>query len=945
MKHFFLALITLAGSTITAQAQQGMVKGKLVEFDTRKALQGATVSLKSTKDSTIKEQTLTNIQGEFSFTNLSVEPYILFITQVGYDSIIKEVQFNEAIADLGTIVSTRGSKELSGVTVVGRQAMVQMKGDTIQMNADQFKVNPDATSEELLRKAPGITIENGVVKAGGEQVNKITVDGRDFFGDDAAATLRNLPAEVVDKIQVFDRLSEQAQVTGIDDGNTAKSINIVTKANMRNGQFGRAFAGFGTDNHYLAGGNMSFFKGARRISIVGLANDVNQQNFTELDLLGATGSGGRGGERKMRGGWGSGNSGFLIGQQPGVNKTYSMGINYNDEWSKKLSVSGSYFFNLRNSANDESIFREYAPVLRDSVKFYDENTLSSNQNNNHRANFRIDYKIDSFNSILVTPSINIQQYASESNMNGLNLFANKTIQSQTENLNTSDRYALRVNNNILYRRTFRTAKRSFSLNIRTGINNNDNENYLDAFTTYFKGPADINDSTRQFRDQLTNSYDISLNANYSEPVGQKGILQFQYSPSFNINKADQKTYEFENGTGKYSSFDSSLSNVFESNYNTHRGGITYRMGDRNKSIAIGLDGQAATLTSERIFPTATNVKRNFTNLLPNAMINYPLGTKSSVRIFYRTSTNPPSVNQLQDVINYSNPLQVSTGNPNLEQQYAHRFGLRYQFANTQKGQSLFVNFFGTQTNNYVANATYRAVNDSVLTPTVTLYRGAQLTKPVNLDGQYNLNTFVTFGMPLKSIKSNLNVNAGIGYNKTPGLVNNVENISTTLSYTTGIVIASNISQYVDFTVNYTASFSNAEFSLTPNNNQRYITQNGGIRLNLLNKKGWLFNNEINNQNYSGLTDGFNQNFWLWNMAVAKKFLKNDKAELRLSVFDLLNQNQSITRNVTESYIEDQLTQVVKQYFMLTFTLNLKNFGTAQQRSMNRGNEDNFRMRF
>ena len=251
MKHILSALFLLAGISTTALAQLPALKGKLIEADSRNALQGATVSLTGLTDTTVKLNVITNREGEFSFTNMMSQPYQLRITQIGYDSVSREIQWNQQTQDLGMIVTAKSAKELSGVTVVGRQAMVQMKGDTIQMNADQFKVNPDATSEDLLRKAPGITIENGTVKAGGEQVQKVTVDGRDFFGDDAAATLRNLPAEVVDKIQVFDRLSDQAQVTGIDDGNTSKSINIVTKVNMRNGQFGRVFAGFGTDNYYL----------------------------------------------------------------------------------------------------------------------------------------------------------------------------------------------------------------------------------------------------------------------------------------------------------------------------------------------------------------------------------------------------------------------------------------------------------------------------------------------------------------------------------------------------------------------------------------------------------------------------------------------------------------------------------------------------------------------
>ena len=947
MKMRFQLLLAFFVLTASGFAQSPSVKGVLLDADSRQPVAGVTIKLINGADSTHFLNAVSDKEGAFLFTGLNAGQYYLSATSVGYDTLNKEVVLNNTAVDLGMLTMNKAAKELTAVVVVGKQALVQMKGDTVQFNADQFKVNPDATSEDMLRKAPGITIENGTVKVGGEQVKKVTVDGRDFFGDDAAATLRNLPAEVVDKIQVFDKLSDQAQFTGIDDGNTSKSINIVTKVNMRNGQFGRVFAGYGTDNHYLAGGNMSFFNGARRFSIVGLANDVNQQNFTELDLLGATGGGGRGGFRGGGGGGGrrgGGNDGsFLVGQQPGVNKTYSIGINYNDEWSKKLTVSGSYFYNLRNSSNAESLTREYSPVV-DSVKFYDQNSSSSNKNYNHRANFRFEYKIDSANSILVTPSINIQHYDSYNDLAGLNYFDNTEKVSATANINSSKRDAYNISNNILYRHSFKKPRRTFSINLRTGLNNSDGESYLDAFTTYFKGPVSLIDSTLQFSDQLTKSYDLSANINYTEPVGKNGMVQFSYNPSLNINKSDQQTFEFEKASGKYNDLDTSLSNVFESNYNTQRGGISFRKGDRNKMISFGLDVQSAMLNSERVFPTSTTVERSFTNLLPSAMINYPLSKKSSVRLFYRTSTNAPSVRQLQDVINYSNPLLISTGNPDLKQQYAHRLGLRYQFANTQKGQSLFVNMFGSTTDNYVGSATYRATKDSVLTNTVTLFRGSQLSKPINMNGQYNLNTFVTFGMPLNFIKTNMNLNAGVTYNKTPGLINNVKNISTAIAYNAGIVFASNISEYIDFTLNYNVSMNDSRFSLQSQNNNKYISQNGGVKLNLLTKNGWVFNNDVSNQNYSGLTNGFNQNYWLWNMAIAKKFLKSQRGELRLSVFDMLNQNQSISRTIDDNYVEDLRTQVVKQYFMLTFTLNLKNFGTAAQ-SNNQRNSDNFRMRF
>lgn len=928
-------------------AQVPVLTGTIKDAETRQPLVGATVKVSSPSDST---SVLTDSKGVFEFTNLiKGNTYKLTASFLGYELLIKEIIWADSTIRFGDIMVNKEAKTLTGVTVVGTPAPVRQKADTVEMNASQFKVNPDANTEDLIKKAPGITVEGGQVKVGGEEVRKVTVDGRDFFGDDASATLRNLPAEVVDKIQVFDRMSDQAQFTGVDDGNTAKSINIVTKPNMRNGQFGRIFVGYGTDNHYLAGGNMSFFKNNRRISLVGLTNDVNQQNFAEMDLLGVTSSSNRnmgggggfrggGGGRPGGGGFGGfgggGGGGFLIGQQPGVSKTNSIGINFNDKWGQKIDVSGSYFFNNRKISNLEDLTREYF-LTADSSQFYDQSTISSNNNYNHRASFRFDYKIDSFNSILITPSINIQKYSSISDLEGVNYMSETDILSRTENFSTSSRLAKNFNNNLLFRHSFRKKGRTFSVNLSTGINNNEGETFNDAFSTYFKGTTNVTDSVRQFRDQLTKGYQINGSINYTEPIGKKGaIMEFRYNPSFTSNESTQETFNMD-GSGKYSEFDTSLSNVFENTYLTQRGGISFRKGDRNNQISFGLDFQSSTLESEQVFPYTAIVKRSFTNFLPNAQINLPVTKRANVRIFYRSFTNPPSVNQLQDVINNTNPLLISTGNPELNQQYSHRLGARYQYTNTQKGHSLFFNLFGSTASDYVATATYIAQDDSVLNPSVTLFKGSQLTKPINLDGQWNINTFMTFGMPLKFIKTNMNLNAGFVYNRTPGMINNEKLFTKSYNFNTGAVFSSNISQYVDFTLSYSGNFNNA---VSNENSQKYIMHTGSFRLNLLSKKGWVFNNDISNQTYTGLSSGFNENYWLWNMAVGKKFLKDQRGELRLSVFDLLKQNQSISRTVTETYLEDVNTKVLQQYFMLTFTYSLKNFGKPPARQ-NQGGDN------
>ena len=320
---------------LTSHAQTSSISGNLQDDTNKKPVRGATISLLLRRDSTLVKNALSDSAGYFNFSNIVKDSFIVTINAIDYQQYVSLVVLKDSSIDLGTLSLIRQGKDLSNVTIVAKAPPVSQKGDTTQYSASQYKVNPDATAEELIKKMPGITVDKaGTVTAQGEQVKKVTVDGKDYFGDDATATLKNLPAEIIDKIQVFDRLSDQAQFTGFDDGNSSKSINIVTKTGNRNGQFGRIYAGYGTDDRYAAGGNVSFFKGDRRLSLVGLFNNINQQNFGNEDLLGVTSSaaGGRGGGGRSGGNrGGGGNSGnannFLVGQQNGISTTNAFGIN------------------------------------------------------------------------------------------------------------------------------------------------------------------------------------------------------------------------------------------------------------------------------------------------------------------------------------------------------------------------------------------------------------------------------------------------------------------------------------------------------------------------------------------------------------------------------------------------------------------------------------------
>jgi hypothetical protein len=944
IKWLMVTLILLSG-TVNAQS----IKGKLLDLSDNKPLAGATVILAKLKDSTQTIKTISKSNGAFEFNDVAADSFFLKISSIGYEEFRQIVAIKDSTVDLGDLSIPKSIKQLGEVTVVTKAPPVQQKGDTIQYSASQYKVNPDANAEDLIKKVPGITVDKqGNVTAQGEQVKKVTIDGRDFFGDDATAALRNLPAEIIDKIQVFDKLSDQAQFTGFDDGNSQKAVNIVTKANMRNGQFGRLYAGYGTDNRYSAGGNVSFFKDNRRISLVGLSNNINQQNFSTQDLLGVTSSGGgrggfggggnqggnRGGGGNQGGNRGGGNFGggqgnFLVGQQNGISKTNAIGINYSDQWGKKLTVSGSYFFNNAGNTNDQLLNRQTF-LKGDSTLYYSESSLSKSMNYNNRVNMRLEYKIDSANSIILTPNLSFQNNHSNSNFFAQSFYDTSNLANQSASNTDSRTKGYNLNNNILYRHQFAKRGRTFSIGFTTALSRKTGNTYLQSVNKYFDTTGTVNDSLQQFTDNLNNSRTFSTNVSYTEPIGTKGQLQFSYNPSFTKSKADQETFQYDYVGGKYSLFDTTLSNKFDNTYNTQKGGVSYRIGDRDKQFSIGVDYQYSNLHSDQQFPDVTTVDKTFSSFLPNLQWRRKVSPKSSFNVFFRTSVNPPSINQLQNVINNSNPLLLSTGNPELKQQYSGNLVTRYTFTNTQKGQSFFANLFVSKTNDYITNATYTAAQDSVLAQNITLRRGSQLSKPVNLDGYWSIRSFLTYGAPVKFMKSNVNVNGGVSYSKLPGLGNNVKSVSDNYTYNVGAVVASNISEHVDFNLSYNANFNTVKNSAQPQLNSNYFTHLVGIQFNLLSKTGWFFQNDLNNQLYNYKSSTIpDQNFWLWNLAAGKKFLKDQNGEIKLSVFDLLKQNRSVTRTVGADYIEDLQNRVLTQYFMLTFSYKLKNFGKAK----------------
>ncbi|MBL0199531.1 MAG: TonB-dependent receptor [Chitinophagaceae bacterium] len=932
-----LLVLFFSLGTVIAKSQDIALKGKVADKTDNSAVVGATVKLVSVRDSSQIKLVVTDKAGNFTFNNLNTGGYRLYITFSGYEKIEQRVNLQASNITPLSFSIAKVATELGDVTVVAKAAPARQKGDTTEYSAGQFKVNPDATAEDMIKKLPGVTVgRDGTVTAMGEQVRKVTVDGKEFFGDDATAALKNLPASVIDKIQVFDRLSDQAQLTGFDDGNSVKTVNIVTKSGIKNGQFGRIYAGGGTDSRYAAGGNVSFFKGDRRLSLVANFNNINQQNFASQDLLGATSSsgGGRGGGR---GGMGGGSDNFNVGQSSGISKTNALGINFSNVYAKKLTLTGSYFFNNSHNTNESVTNTETFDDTKN--RFSLQKSTSVNDNTNHRLNLRLEYKIDSANSLFIIPSVSFQKSRSSS-FSSQNIYEGlaDSISNLITPKSTSDRNGYNIRNNMFFRHSFPKRGRSLSVGFNTTFTKNDGESISDTrYRFYDSLYAFAYDSIQnRFIDNATNGYTIGGNIAYTEPIGKKGQLQFDYNLSVQKNKADQQNFSYDGQ--KYSVFDTSLSNRFDNTITTNNVGVNYRLGQsRDEQLSFGVNFQAAKLQSQRIFPTASSVDQSFANILPNLMWRKKLSANVNVRVFYRASTNFPSVTQLQDVVNNNNPLYVTSGNPDLKQSYTHFLSGRYAYTNSKTSKSFFANLFLQTAGNYISNASYFIRGADTVINNVKVSENSQFTKPVNLNGYKSLRTFFTYSMPLKFIKTTLNVSTGFSYSKLPGMVDYQKIFTNSYAYNGGVVLASNISEYVDFNLSYNANLTKSKTNTTRSTSSESLNQTIGAQVNLLSKNGWFIQNDVSGNTYSGLSGGLNQSFWLWNAAIGKKFLKNKAGELKLSVFDLLKQNQSITRTITDTYIQDVQTQVLRQYFMLTFTYSLKNFGVAAtSNNQNRG---------
>ncbi len=925
LKIVYLSFIfILISGTVYSQTT---LSGKVRDKASKETLPGAYVFVTTTEGDTLST-TFTNENGRFTFDRPPQSSLEIKISFVGYEDLSELIE-NTDRRNLGTFELVEEGSLLETYELEGQTMSGQMKGDTVSMNAAAYQTRGQASAGELIRKMPGVVMQGGTIEVQGETVGRVLVDGEPFFGDDPAMAMQNLPVEVIDRIEFLDQLSDQAQLTGFDDGETIKTINIITKKEKRGGTFGRVFAGYGTDDNYLVGGSVNFFNEAQRITALGLSNNINQQNFSADDLSGAFG-----GDDNRRGGRGRRGNPLTTRERPGITHTNAIGLNFTDKFDEgRAKITGSYFFNESKNFLNRNSSREYI-LPSDSLQLYDEIRNSENNSQNHRLDLRLDYDMSEKHAIIWRPRVRYEKGSAYSLLSAQNLFNPSTPINETENTTSGNNESFRFLSDFTYRYKFNKEGRTLSAKFDTRMDNDNRDSRLVSVNRDFQ--TQNLDSLIQNSLSESSSFNYEFEIEYSEPIGEHSQARLEYEVGNDLGNTLQEVSQREMESTLFE-LDSTLSNEFENTYLQHEVGLGYRYNKDKIRIFSSFDYQISILDSDRVFPGFENTNRTFRNFVPRMVFIYDPNENTNIRIYYRGDTDAPSVRQLQDVIDNSNPIQISTGNPNLDQEYEHRLFTRIRKINPETNKSFFMYMGGRITSNYLGNATYIASRDTLIQGDVLLRQGGQLNRPENLDQYWDLRSYFSFGFPLNFMQSNLNLSARAGITNRPGLINEQTNYNRNMYVGPGIGISSNLGEHLDFNLSTRGNYNVVRSSLQENLNNNYYTQSTRLDLYWNFTGGFFFSTNVNNQLYKGLGEEFDQSVWLMNADLGYRFPPTEQFELKMTLFDLLNQNTSIDRNVTDVYVEDTRTQVVQQFFMMTLTYNIRSFGGSASASRMMGN--------
>ncbi len=932
MKNIFvLAVLCLLNTTLLAQTPARFtLQGQAV--DTLSApLPSSTVMLLSPKDSSLVNYGRADEKGVFTFKNLKSGEYILKISYVGYlpfNQLVKPT--GEAIINLGELQMKPITKELFEVVVRTAKAPLTIRGDTIEYNASSFKVPPGSTVEDLLRKLPGVQVDqDGSIRAQGQEVRKVTVDGKNFFGSDPKLATKNLQAEAIQKVQVYNDKTEQAKLTGVDDGKKEKTVNLELKEEFKKGGFGKATVAAGPASNELpprAEGKASYnkFNAKNQFSLVGLGNNTNQQGLSRDDYQDFRGSNAYNSNQNADFGFSGGNFfyfsdsgdeglGIPVSGRQGVgfSNNAAGGANYNYD-TKEKKLSGSYYYNQTRLELDAE--RRRNSTLPQNEYTTDENSNQVNFNGNHRLSLRYEKQIDTLNTLVF---INNSRYG----FGNAQLLRNQLLTrsdgatTNNESTNRSDQRQFATSNSLIYRHKMKKKGRSFAASATYEINTNDANLLLDSENSY-TGPIRPQDQQPDIhQDQRNNTVRTEYKASlqYIEPIAKRYFWETFYNFSLRYDEVDRDV--FDRGDRTYVRNDV-LSLYYKNNYVYNRLGSSLRYSHKGLNVSAGLAGQRFTLNGDfapdQMAATFRSINRVFTTAIPNVNLNYDLKKNRYLYGGYSVDVRIPTSRDLQPVINNSNPLFINRGNENLLPQLGHSVNVGFNYFNPGS----FINvYIGTNATRYVNQIVYSQDTDPQSLVTVI--------QPENRSGGQNLGAYTGFGFPLKKTKATLELNFSTNLGRNPVLINKELNQTSTQGYNGGARLSLTPVEWLTFYGNANFGVNNTQFSISPNRNQTFINNNFSGELTLKLPAGLYVNSNLNYRVSRNASLNFDQRIPLWNASVYHILGKAKRAEIRLTGIDMLNRNVSVSLNQGVNYTQSESISTLARYFTLGFTYNMR----------------------
>ena len=957
MKRTLLTtLLTLFAAA--AFAQRGGVTATVVDADTGESVVGAVLTLTPVKTPEKKQYFTSAFKGAVSIPSLAYGEYSLSGAFLGYNNLDTTFRVSASKVSLG-LLKLKPGVQIETVVKEAKALRTSQKGDTVSYNAGAFKVVADADVEGLLKKMPGITVTDGTVEAQGETVKKVFVDGKEFFGEDVTTAIKSLPAEAVDRVEVYNKLSDAAEFSGMDDGEGYKALNIVTRPGMRQGQFGKLYAGFGYDADtetedkfkYIAGGNANVFSGDSRISFIGLFNNVNQQNFSFEDILGVSGGGGG-----RRGGMGN----YMVRPQSGVASVNAIGVNYSDTWGKRNQVTfqGSYFFNNTNTENRSTVEKWYeAPMIPDTLST---NGYSDTKGYNHRFNARLEWKISENQNLMIRPRFSYQSNDPWSRTTGWQYGApadGGSGYSRTDNFSDALRHGYNVGTSAVYRAKLGKNGRTITLDgsFSYSDNTNNSNSWSNILATQPDRPAvdpvtgvwdPANYTELRYLRNLapSSSYSLRGSFTYTEPVAKYAQVSLQYRISYNSQERDKRSFVTDDDTFTGGVLNPLLSNSYESGYLTQSVGPGFRFSKERNTFIANVYYQRSALDGQIVRDDAEKIKHAYNNVTYFMMGQLNINRENSLRLFVSSYTDSPSITDLQSVYDVSDAQNISHGNPNLKPTYSHRVNFHYTNSNVEKGRTFMWMFSMNTTLDYTAQHLVQRPGD--ITIDGQAYSPNFYSTTENLDGYWQLRTHLSYGLPIGFLKSNFNVMAGVIYTKTPSMLGGTVDAATgmisggerndtkNMGYDFRAVLGSNISENVDFTLSWNGTYNEATNSLNADKSKnRYFNHTAQGNLKMVFPLGFTFTASAAYSQYIGFTNDYSEDYLLCNVWLGKKVFRNKRGEVMVGVNDLFNQNRAFSRSTGSGYTQNSTNSVIGRYYMVQFNYNLRRFGKKGSRNI------------